>query len=168
MVEKTLNESLETFIHRMEDDWETARAALTSAPAKCIAQANRHRRDAQFAVGDWVLFRMFPKARVPRASDYHVLSPRFAGPYQVRAVVTPVTYLLDLPPNTAWNTSKVFNASWLRPYHQAPISSNHVPDPDTELVPFDPSLVDTNNLFEPDAEYSPSQEPPLPLIPLNT
>ena len=92
---------------------------------------------------------MFPKARGPHASDYHVLSPRFAGPYQVRAVVTPITYLLDLPPNTAWNTSKVFSASWLRPYHAQPSSSNAVPDPADELVPFEPRLVDTENLFEP-------------------
>ena len=85
-------------------DWETARAALTSAAEKGIDQANRHRRDAQFAVGDWVLIRKFPKARGPRASDYHVLSPRFAGPYQVRVFVTLVTCLLDFSLNTAWNT----------------------------------------------------------------
>ena len=65
MVENTLNESPETFLHRMQDDWGTARAALTDASEKGIAQVNRHRRDAQFAVGDWVLVRMFPKARGP-------------------------------------------------------------------------------------------------------
>ena len=95
----------------MQEDWDTDRAALKDASEKGIAQACCHRRDGQFAVGALVLVRRFPKARGPRASDYHVLSPRFAGPHQVRAVVTPVTYLLDLPPNTAWNTSKVFNAS---------------------------------------------------------
>ena len=49
----------------MQEDWDTARVALTDASEKGIAQANRHRRDAQFAVGDWVLIRMFPKARGP-------------------------------------------------------------------------------------------------------
>ena len=63
-----------------------------------------------------------------------------------------MTYLLDLPPNTAWNTSRVFNASWLRPYHQTPVSSTDVPNPDDDLVPFDPRLVDTENLFEPETD----------------
>ena len=84
MVENILNESLETFLHRMQEDWDTARAALTDASEKGIAQANRHRRDAQFAVGDCVLLWIFPKARGPRASGYHVLSPRFAARYKIQ------------------------------------------------------------------------------------
>ena len=65
MVDNTLNESLETFLRRMQENWDTARAALIDASEKGIAQANRHRRDAQFAIGDWVLVRMFPKAVDP-------------------------------------------------------------------------------------------------------
>ena len=44
--------------------------------------------------------------------------------------------------------------------HATPVSSNDVPIPDDELVPFDPRLVDTENLFEPDAEFSPDPAAP--------
>ena len=129
VVENTINESLGTFLNRMQEDWDSACAAHTAACEKGIAQANRHRRKAQFAVGDWVLLQIFPKARGSSAGDYHVLSPRFAGPCQVRVIVTHVTYLLCLPPNTAWNTSKGFTASWFRPYHAAPPPATMSPAP---------------------------------------
>ena len=49
MVDNTINESLETFLQRMQEDWDSACAAHTAAYA---TYANRHRRDARFAVCD--------------------------------------------------------------------------------------------------------------------
>ena len=40
------------------------------------------------------------------------------------------------------------------PLPRRPASSNKVPDPDDKLVPFDPCLVDSDNLFEPEAEFA--------------
>ena len=61
VVDNAINESIGAFLHRMREDWESACAAYNVAGEKGIAPANRHRRKAQFAVGDWVLLQMFPK-----------------------------------------------------------------------------------------------------------
>ena len=51
----TLIELLQSFVTRMSDTWTNVRDALTAADEECIAQENKHRRDCQFKLGDYVI-----------------------------------------------------------------------------------------------------------------
>jgi hypothetical protein len=61
-------------------------------------QADKHRSDRQFAVGDWVFLKVQPyvqRSVANRAS--HKLAFRYFGPFQVMARVGEVSYRLQLP-----------------------------------------------------------------------
>lgn len=64
-------------------------------------QADRHRSDRQFAVGDWVFLKVQPYVQnsvADRAS--HKLAFRYFGPFRVEARVGEVSYKLLLPEKT--------------------------------------------------------------------
>ena len=106
----------------LRDTWNNVRDALTAVAEEGIGQANKHRRDCRFKVGDHVMIKMFTRTRVPQSHDHHVLSPRRAGPHEIIEAITRVAFRLDVPPNVS-TTSKSFNANWLKPYHNAPDDS---------------------------------------------
>lgn len=64
-------------------------------------QADKHRTDRVFAVGDWVFLKVQPYVQnsvADRAS--HKLAFRYFGPFQVIVRVGEVSYRLQLPPKT--------------------------------------------------------------------
>jgi hypothetical protein len=76
--------------------------------------ANKSRREVEFAVGDQVLLstKSFkPPADIARGRKF---APKFAGPYNIVAKVSPVAYKLQLPAGT--NAHPVFHSSLLRSY----------------------------------------------------
>jgi hypothetical protein len=79
-------------------------------------QADKHRSDRQFAIGDWVFLKVQPYVQssiADRAS--HKLAFRFFGPFQVEAKVGEVSYKLKLPPKTLIHP--VVHVSLLRQAH---------------------------------------------------
>jgi hypothetical protein len=78
--------------------------------------ANRSRRDFQFGVEDAVL--LSTKYFIPEAfrERKRKLSAKFAGPYEIIEVISPVAYLIQLPVRT--KAHDVFHASILKPYHE--------------------------------------------------
>jgi hypothetical protein len=62
--------------------------------------ANRSRRDFQFGVGDAVL--LSTKYFIPEAfkDKKRKLAAKFAGPYEIFEVISPVSYRLQLPVGT--------------------------------------------------------------------
>jgi hypothetical protein len=62
------------------------------------AQADKHRQERTFAVGDWVYMKLQPYAQmsIHRRSN-HKLSYRFFGPFLVLQRVGKVAYKLQLP-----------------------------------------------------------------------
>jgi hypothetical protein len=99
------------------------------------AQADKHRSDRQFAVGDWVFLKVQPYVQnsvADRAS--HKLAFRFFCPFQVEARVGEVSYKLRLPPKTL--IYPVVHVSLLRSAH---------PPSQEEEVRFPPPLADTEH-----------------------
>ena len=60
--------------------------------------ADRHRRDQEFQVGDWVLIKLRPQRQVSvTGTTYSKLSKRYYGPFQIVERMGTVAYKLQLP-----------------------------------------------------------------------
>nr|CAJ00278.1 hypothetical protein [Lotus japonicus] len=114
-------------------------ANLMRAQARMKIQADKHRTDREFSVGDWVLLKLQPyrqSSTQHRASEK--LSPRFFGPYQVLHRVGKVAYTLALPPESKIHPT--FHVSLLKP----------CPSP---AMPHVPLPLEWGNLDQPKAPF---------------
>ncbi|MCI23458.1 hypothetical protein A2U01_0044638, partial [Trifolium medium] len=74
-------------------------ANLLKAQNQMQQQANKHRRDVSFVIGDFVYLKLQPYRSKSLAKKINEkLSPRFYGPYKITKVVGQVAYQLELPP----------------------------------------------------------------------
>ncbi|XP_065636308.1 uncharacterized protein LOC136070363 [Quercus suber] len=97
---------------------------LFSAQARMKSQADLHRTDTSFNVGDWVYLKLQPYRQYSlRLKGFNKLSPRFYGPFQVLQKVGQVAYRLALP--TDCSIHPVFHVSCLK----LKLGSNVVPVP---------------------------------------
>ena len=77
------------------------------------AYANKHCRDVNLVVDDWVYLKLQPYRLKSLAKKLNEkLSPRFDGPYQISKVIGKVAYQLNLPP--ASKVHPVFHVSLLK------------------------------------------------------
>jgi hypothetical protein len=89
------------------------RKKLAKAQLVMKAQADKHRRDDPFAVGDWAYVKLQPYRQTSLSGVmYHKLSKRFYGPYLITSRVGPVAYKLALPPHS--KIHDVFHCSKLK------------------------------------------------------
>lgn len=115
--------SVTDFLKSISNGIQTAKDALTLAKANQERNANRHRRDVEYHVGDQVLLNsnhinLASQALRPSKKLQH----RFIGPYQITAKVSPVAYKLELPSDL--RIHPVFHVSLLRHY-QDPTKIEH-------------------------------------------
>ena len=77
------------------------------------SQADKHRVDRQFVIGDWVYLKLQPYRQNTLADrQFQKLSPRYFGPYQVEDRIGAVAYRLKLP--TGSQLHPIFHVSQLK------------------------------------------------------
>lgn len=92
------SDDLVEWLHEREKMQALIRDHLLRAQTRMKQQADQHRSERSFAVGDWVYLKLQPfvqQSVVTRAN--RKLSFRFYGPFQVLDKVGAVAYRLDLP-----------------------------------------------------------------------
>ncbi|KAK8933854.1 hypothetical protein KSP39_PZI015295 [Platanthera zijinensis] len=76
----------------------TLRENLRTAQDRMKAQADRHRTEREFQVGDEVFLKLCPYRQLPVAQRTNQkLAPRYYGPFRITRRVGPVVYTLALP-----------------------------------------------------------------------
>jgi transposase InsO family protein len=78
--EKLSHEEAQQYVRRLEEAWKVARTNLEKAQGSMVKQANKHRREPDFGVGDfvWVTTKNWKTSRPSRKLDYQM-----AGPYEI-------------------------------------------------------------------------------------
>jgi hypothetical protein len=112
-----------------------AKAAATSFSLYnevMVREANWSRWHVEFDIGDKVLFSI-KFFKTPSSTPWgRKFAPKFAGPYEVFAKVSPVAYKLQLPEGT--NAHPVFHSSLLRVYHRDSTGEQTHPVPEPVRV----------------------------------
>jgi hypothetical protein len=85
---------------------------LVAAQARMKQQADKHRSEREFEVGDWVFLRLQPFRQKSMRKKLGKLSPKFYGPYKVIQRVGMVAYKLELPEEACIHP--VFHVSCLK------------------------------------------------------
>jgi hypothetical protein len=108
---------------QMVTQWEAAlvdaKENLQKAQQRQAHYADQHRRDLQFKVGDSVMLSTENiRSTAGIMTGAPKLLPKFIGPFQVKKVISPTAYELDLS-NTALQIHPVFHVHLLKPYRDS-------------------------------------------------
>lgn len=93
--------AVDTTLHSRDQLLQTLKDRMVVAQHRLKQQADKHRSEREFNVGDWVFLKLHPyrqQSLVKRPS--HKLSPRFYGPFKIEARIGKVAYQLQLPPSS--------------------------------------------------------------------
>jgi hypothetical protein len=124
-------------IQDMKDKISIIRRRMLTAQSRQKSYADKHCSQLQFNVGVLVYLKVSPMKGVVRFGKKWKLNPRFVGPFEVKEVVGPVAYKVELPPALS-RIHNVFRVSTLR---------KHVHDP-RHIIDFEPLQVQDDLRYE--------------------
>lgn len=113
------NASADKYLDRIRNASDLAKSNLAAAQARQAALYDKRRRDLTFRVGDKVLLSAEHFSNLPAVSATAAakLKPKYFGPFSIKAVVSPVAYMLDLP--AAMRMHPVVHVSRLQPWYES-------------------------------------------------
>jgi len=77
------------------------------------AQVDRHKKDREFKVGEWVFVKLQPYKQLSlKQKGKNKLAPKFYGPYPINKKIIQVAYSLSLSDNS--QVHNVFHVSCLK------------------------------------------------------
>ena len=90
-------------------------------------QADTHRTEREFEIGDWILLKLQKyRQQSIQSRENHKLSPKFYGPFKLLNKVGKVVYKLSLHSNS--QIHDVVHVSQLRKFHGALPVATHIPE----------------------------------------
>lgn len=105
---------------------------LLTAQNRQKNQADKHRRDISYAVGDWLFVKLQPYRQLSlRLYRNQKLSQRYFGPFKVLKRIGTVAYKLDLPPS-----------SRIHPVFHVSVLKKCIGNPESQSIPL--PLIDPN------------------------
>jgi hypothetical protein len=135
-------QDVDDMLRSRDDILRDLRKNLVAAQVRMKCQADRHRREVSFEVGDYVYLRLQPYRQTSVAFQSSLkLSPRFFGPFKIMAKVGTVAYWLDLPAGA--QIHNVFHVSLLRKHFgplELPIVSLPPVSADVQILP-EPEVI---------------------------
>ena len=104
------------FVRKIDEALQQAKQSISDAQTRQARNADTHRRDLRFSIGDQVLL------STSNLRSVSGLQPRWIGPFSVSSIINPVAVQLELPRSFRMHSS--FHVSQLRHYK----SSSTFPD----------------------------------------
>ena len=130
-INDTGNAAVEQLLERLMSNLLVAEENVAKAQHNQQRQANKHRSDRQYEVGQQVWL---------STEDLHLkmkitpkLTQRWIGPFTIKRKLSPLNYELDLPPS--FSIHPVFHVSKLRHHRQSDRFDSHRPPPPSRPPP---------------------------------
>ena len=142
--ERSNNESVEALLEQLSRALSEAQEHVERAQQNQQRQANKHRSEVEFEVGQQVWLSTTDLRLKQKASPK--LSQRWIGPFTVKRKLTPLAYELDLP--STLPIHPVFHISKLRPHRSSDRFDPHRPPPPDRPPP---EVIDQEEEYEVEA-----------------
>uniref|UniRef100_A0A2N9HZR1 Reverse transcriptase n=1 Tax=Fagus sylvatica TaxID=28930 RepID=A0A2N9HZR1_FAGSY len=105
--------AVDDYLHQQQGIIGLLKENLLSTQSRMKSQADKHRLERSFQVGEWVFLRLQPFRQKSVSRKHGKLAARFYGPFQIVEKVGAVAYRLELPEEA--QIHNVFHVSCLKP-----------------------------------------------------